>query len=118
MKSILFLLLIIAISGFPVVSQHVRQSLPLPAGIARWSGKDSGRILDTPVIKSRLKAPLGKKNYAAFMESFESLTPIEKKGKVLFSSGCLIHACTQLESAVAIDLVRGTIHAAIFRRNE
>src|SRR5205085_285843 len=32
--------------------------------------------------------------------------------------GCLIHACTHLESAIAIDLVNKTIHLAIFRQVE
>lgn len=58
------------------------------------------------------------KEYASFMESFETLTPVTKEGRFLFSSGCLIHACTHLESAVAVDLVNRTIHAAIFRQGE
>ena len=37
-----------------------------------------------------------------------------KDGDVLFASGCLIHACTHLESSIAIDLKNNTIHAAIF----
>ena len=52
------------------------------------------------------------------MESFETLNPVRKEGNFLFSSGCLIHACTHLESAIAVDLVRQTVHAAIFRQNE
>ncbi len=48
------------------------------------------------------------------MESFETFTAITKNGNVLFASGCLIHACTHLESAVAIDLGNNTIHAAIY----
>ena len=74
--------------------------------------------MENAIIKVRLKKLLGKKNYASFLESLETLNPIEKNGGILFSSGCLIHACTQLESAVAIDLVNKTIHAGIFRRNE
>lgn len=119
MKPILFLFLITAIFGFSVFAQNVKPKTPaLPAGIAEWSGENSDKILENAVIKKRLKKLLGKRNYASFLESFETLTPIEKNGNILFSSGCLIHACTQLESAIAIDLVNKTIHAGIFRRNE
>jgi len=119
MKQILFSILITAILGISVFAQIVKPKTPaLPAGIAEWNGEDSDKILGNAVIKNRLKKLLGKKNYASFLESFETLTPIEKKGDIIFSSGCLIHACTQLESAVAIDLINKTIHAGIFRRNE
>jgi hypothetical protein len=64
-----------------------------------------------------MKKLLGSK-YDSFMESFETLTPVTREGNVLFSSGCLIHACTHLESAIAIDLDHRTIHTAIFRQNE
>ena len=57
---------------------------------------------------------MGKTNYALFLGSFETVTPIRKDGNVLFASGCLIHACTHLESAIAIDLRDNTIHAAIY----
>jgi len=43
---------------------------------------------------------------------------VRKEGNFLFSSGCLIHACTHLESAIAVDLVNQTVHAAIFRQDE
>lgn len=119
MKPILFLFLITAIFGFSVFAQNVKSKVSaLPAGIAGWNDEDSDKILRNAVIKARLKKLLGKKNYASFLESFETLTPIEKNGNILFSSGCLIHACTQLESAIAIDPVNKTIHAGIFRRNE
>jgi len=52
------------------------------------------------------------------MESFETLSPVKKEGNFLFSTGCLIHACTHLESAIAVDLVNRTVHAAIFRQDE
>jgi len=52
------------------------------------------------------------------MESFETLSPVTREGHYLVSSGCLIHACTHLESAIAVDLVNRTIHAAIFRQDE
>ena len=119
MKSIIYLFLITAIFGVSVFGQKAKSKVPaLPAGIADWSGEDSDKLLDDPAIKNRLKKLLGKKNYASFLESFETLTPIEKKGDILFSSGCLIHACTHLESAIAIDLVNNTIHAAIYNEEK
>lgn len=119
MKPIIFLFLITAIFGVSVFAQNVKPKTPdLPDGIAEWTGEDSDRILDNGVIKTRLKKLLGKKNYASFLESFETFAPIEKTGDILFSSGCLIHACQHLESAVAIDLVNKTIHAAIYREDK
>jgi hypothetical protein len=116
MKQVIFLLLITAIFGGSVLAQNSKtNSKALPAGIAEWTSEDSDRILNDAGIKARLKKLLGKKNYPAFMESFETLTTIEKNGSILFSSGCLIHACTHVESAIAIDLANNTIHAAIFR---
>lgn len=119
MKPIIFLFLITAIFGVSVFAQNVKPKTPaLPDGIAEWNGEDSDKILDNAVIKTRLKKLLGKKNYADFLESFETLTPIEKNADILFSSGCLIHACQHLESAVAIDSVNNTIHAAIYREDK
>lgn len=119
MKPIICLFLITAIFGISAFAQKTKPKVvELPAGIADWSGEDSDKILNDPVIKTRLKKLLGKKNYAAFMESFETVAPIEKDGDILFSSGCLIHACTHLESAIAIDLVNNTIHAAIYNEEK
>lgn len=111
----IYLFLITAIFGVSAFAQKAKPKVAaLPAGIADWSDEDSDKILNDPVIKTRLKKLLSKKNYAAFMESFETINPIEKNENILFSSGCLIHACTHLESAIAIDLVNNTIHAAIY----
>lgn len=88
-----------------------------PSDIAAVAGQDSDSLLKNPAIKARLKRLLGDK-YDSFMESFEALTPVTKEGKYLFSAGCLIHACTHLESAIAVDLVNKKIHAAIFRQDE
>ncbi len=87
----------------------------LPANIAKWSSQDSLKLLNNTTIKSRLKKLLGTKSYADFLESWETVNPIVKKGNFLFSSGCLIHACGHVESAIAIDLVNNSIHAAIYR---
>jgi hypothetical protein len=113
MKKIIFLFLISLIFATSTFAQKVKPNFP--ADIAAWTGEDSAKILENPVIKIRLKRLLGAKNYASFLESFETLTPIKKNGNILFSSGCLIHACTHLESAIAIDLANQTIHAAIYR---
>ena len=119
MKPVIFLFLTTILFGVSIFAQNVKPKVPtLPADVAEWNDKDSDKILNNPVIKTRLKKLLGKKNYASFLESFETLTPIEKKGTILFSSGCLIHACTHLESAIAVDLVNKTIHAAIYRKGE
>jgi hypothetical protein len=115
MKPIIYLLLIIAIFATTAAAQKAKPKVaPLPAGISEWTGQDSDKLLNDPVIKARLKTLLGKTNYASFMESFETFTPITKDGDVLFSSGCLIHACTHLESAIAVNLKANTIHAAIY----
>jgi hypothetical protein len=115
MKRFIYLFLILTIFGLPAFAQKAKpKAAALPAGIAEWAGEDPDKLLNDPVIKTRLQTLLGEKNYASFMESFETLTPITKDGDVLFSSGCLIHACTHLESAIAIDLRSNTIHAAIF----
>lgn len=119
MKRIIYLLLVTGIFGISIFAQNPKPKVAaLPAGIATWSGEDSDKILDNAVIKIRLKKLLGKKNHASFLESFETLTPIEKTADILFSSGCLIHACQHLESAIAIDLVNNTIHAAIYREDK
>lgn len=110
-KIIVFFILVCAF-GLSVQAQS------LPANIAKWNGADSDKILNNTTIKYRLKRLLGKKNYADFLESWETQNPITKKGKFLFSSGCLIHACGHIESAIAIDLRTKTIHTAIFRERE
>jgi len=119
MKLIISLLLLTGIFGISAFAQKVSPKVAaLPSDIADWNGQDSDKLLNDPVIKGRLKILLGKKNYASFIESFETLSPISKAGNVLFSSGCLIHACTHLESAIAIDVKANTIHAAIFNEEK
>lgn len=118
MKRTASLLLITLVSCFSAAAQTAKTRRPtLPSDIAAIAGQDSESLLNNPVIKARMKKLLGHK-YEAFMESFETLNPVTKKGHYLFSSGCLIHACTHLESAIAVDLVSRTVHAAIFRQDE
>lgn len=115
MKKFIFSLLILIVCAFGSAAQ-TKTSGELPAEIVQMNGADSMELLNNPTIKSRLKKLLGAKNYASFLDSFETVAPVEKNGSFLFSSGCLIHACTNLESAIAVDLTDKTIHAAIYDR--
>ncbi len=118
MKRTASLLLIALVSCFSALAQTAKTRRPaLPSDIAAMAGQDSDSLLKNPMIKARMKKLLGDK-YDSFMESFETLNPVTKEGNFLFSSGCLIHACTHLESAIAINIVNKTIHAAIFRQDE
>ncbi len=115
MKQIIFISLIAVIFGVSTFAQKVKPKTPaFPADIAGWTSEDSDKILDNPIIVTRLKKLLGRKNYADFRENWETLNPIVKEGNLLFSSGCLIHGCLHAESAIAIDLVNNRIHAAIY----
>lgn len=118
MKKLIFSFLILAVCGLCVVAQTNAKDAELPVNIAELKGADSDWLLKNAAVKKRLKKLLGEESYAAFLESFKTVAPIVKKGSFLFSSGCLIHACTHLESAIAVDSVNKTIHAAIYRRNE
>ena len=119
LKPIIYSCLLILIFGISVFAQKVKtEDLGLPSDISKWVGEDSGKILNNAIITTRLKKLLGEKDYESFIESFETLNMIEKQKNFLFSSGCMIHACTRLESAIAIDLDNKTIHAAIFNEIE
>ncbi|MGB5013875.1 MAG: hypothetical protein WBO68_07565, partial [Pyrinomonadaceae bacterium] len=97
MKIIVSATIIAGILSISVFSQSIKpKPTTLPAGIATWSGEYSDKFLNNSIIKARLKKLMGTKSYAEFIESFETLAPIAKDGSVLFASGCLIHACTQL----------------------
>ncbi|HWT01375.1 MAG TPA: hypothetical protein VN256_14090 [Pyrinomonadaceae bacterium] len=118
MRKPMLALLVALVACLPAAAQAARNRRPaLPPDIVAAAGQDSDSLLKKPAIEARLRKLLGNK-YASFMESFETLSPVTRQGDFLFSSGCLIHACTHLESAVAVDLVNRTIHAAIFRRGE
>lgn len=118
MKRTATLLLVTLVSCFCALAQTAKTRRPtLPNGIAAAAGQDSDSLLRNPVIKARMQRLLGNQ-YDSFMESFETLNPVTREGNFLFSSGCLIHACTHLESAIAIDLSNKTIHAAVFRQTE
>jgi hypothetical protein len=117
MKRTATLLLITLATCFSVTAQTAQTGRPaLPSDLAAAAGQDSDSLLKNPAIQTRLKKLLGNK-YDSFMESFETLNPVKQDGNLLFSSGCLLHACTHLESAIAVDLFNGTLHAAIFRQD-
>lgn len=118
MKRAALILLVTLVSSLAATAQAAKTRRPaLPSDIAAAAGQDSDSLLKNPVIKARMSRLMGKQ-YASFMESFETINPVTKRGNFLFSSGCLIHACTHVESAIAIDLTERTIHAAIFRQGE
>lgn len=118
MKRVTLILLMAFVSSLSLIAQTAKARRPvIPSNISAAAGQDSDSLLKNPAIKARMKSLLGKQ-YDSFMESFETLTPVTRRGNLLFSSGCLIHACTHLESAIAIDLKNRTIHAAIFRQDE
>lgn len=96
----------------------VEESNELPADIANWSGQGGDKFIAYPVIHNRLKKLLGDENHKSFLEYFETINPIKRRGNFLFSSGCMIRACTRLESAIAIDLTNRTFHAAIYNELE
>jgi hypothetical protein len=117
-KRMATLLLIALATCFSVAGQTAKTRRPAwPSDIAAAAGQDSDSLLKNPALQTRMKRLLGNK-YDSFMESFETLNPVKQYGNLLFSSGCLLHACTHLESAIAVDMVNGTLHAAIFRRDE
>lgn len=120
MKKIFLCLLIAVICSLGTFAQSSgkKQKTGLPADIRRMTGADSQELLENPAIKTRLKRLLGAKNYEAFTASFETVSPIGKKGALLFSSGCIIHGCSNAESAIAVDLMNNTIHAAIYDRTK
>jgi hypothetical protein len=118
MKRTASLLSLILVSCVCALAQTAKTTRPaLPSGISAIAGQSSDSLLKNPLIKARLKRLLGNK-YGSFMESFETLNPVTRKGNFLFATGCLIHACTHLESAIAVNLPDNTIHAAIFRQDE
>lgn len=115
MKKLVLTILIVAICNICAAAQT---SSALPENIAQMTNEDSLALLDDPVIKTRLEKLLSAYYYESFVESFETVSPVEKKGNFLFTSGCLIHACGQAESAIVIDLRAKTIHVAIYRSSQ
>lgn len=113
--TLLSVILVACVCASAQTAKTRRQALP--TDIYTTVGQDSDSLLKNPVINARMKKLLGNK-YDSFMESFETLSPVKRAGAFLFSSGCLIHACTHLESAIAVNLTDNTIHSAIFRQGE
>jgi hypothetical protein len=117
MKKLLILLMLL-VSLVGTNAQILKPKRPaLPKNLAQTVGQYPFEVLKNKAIDARLKTLLGK-NYETFFETFETQAPFKMKNKVLFSSGCLIHACRHLESAIAIDLKTKTIHVGIFRQDK
>jgi hypothetical protein len=118
LRNLLFVSFVFVFS-INIFTQNIEPKVSgLPADIVKWVGEDASKLLENEIISDRLKALLGEKDQATFVEYLEVSNPIVKDGNFLFASGCMIHACTHLESAIAIDLVNNTIHAAIFNEIE
>lgn len=62
-------------------------------------------------MKARLKTLLGG-NYQDFMDRMAVQTPIEKVDGTIFLHGCMAHACTFEEAAMAITLPDQKLHCA------
>ncbi|MEZ5345980.1 MAG: hypothetical protein R2681_10545 [Pyrinomonadaceae bacterium] len=119
MRSAMFAFLLVVFFGISSFAQVSKNELSkLPAGIEDWNENDSEKVFEDPVIAARLKLLLGEADHAVFLESFETRRPLDKKDGIIFVSGCMIRACSHLESAIAIDLAANTIHAAIFNEIE
>jgi hypothetical protein len=118
MKRISFCFLMVLMCSLGFTAQTKTPNHKFPAEISKITAADSQELLENPAIKMRLKKLLGTKNYEAFTSSFETVSPVEKKGAFLFSSGCIIHGCSNAESAIAVDLTNNTIHAAIYDRTK
>lgn len=118
MKRIGFCFLMVLICSLGLAAQTKTENNKFPAEISKMTDADSHELLENAAIKMRLRKLLGAKNYEAFTASFETVSPVEKKGAFLFSSGCIIHGCSNAESAIALDLTNNTIHVAIYDRTK
>lgn len=113
----LIILITLALCVFANAQPKVKTKSSGTFNLSKSEGQYPFELFKNKTVKSRMKKLLGK-NYSIFFDSFETQAPFKKKGNFLFSSGCLIHACGHLESAIAIDPVANTIHLGIFRQDE
>ncbi len=108
----LFVVGLISIStaaGFAQTAKHPA----LPDNLAKYVDKYPVDLMKIPAVKNRLKTLLGR-NFADFDESIAVQHTIEKKGDLLFASGCMAHLCASNGAAFVIDMKNKRIHAAIF----
>ncbi len=110
-------LLTLVLCVFANAQSKVKTKSSATVNLSKSVGQYPFELFKNKTVKSRMKKLLGK-NYSNFFDSFETQAPFKKKANFLFSSGCLIHACGHLESAIAIDLANNTIHLGIFRQDE
>ncbi len=117
-QKISFIILVaLALCVFANAQSKVKTKSSGTVNLSKSVGQYPFDLFKNKTVKLRMKKLLGK-TYPDFFDSFETQSPFKKKGNFLFSSGCLIHACGHLESAMAIDLATNTIHIGIFRQDE
>jgi hypothetical protein len=117
-QKISFIVLItLTLCIFANAQSKVKTNSSATVNFSKSEGQYPFELFKNKTVRSRIKKLLGK-NYSEFFDTFETQALFKKKGNFLFSSGCLIHACGHLESAIAIDLVTNTIHIGIFRQDE
>jgi hypothetical protein len=116
-KISLIILITLTLCVLATAQSRVKTKNSATVSFSKSEGQYPFELFKNKTVKSRMRKLLGK-NYSDFFDSFETQEPFAKKGNFLFSSGCLIHACGHLESAIAIDLAANTIHIGIFREDE
>jgi hypothetical protein len=116
-KISLIVLITLTLCVFANAQPKIKPKSSATVNLSKSESQYPFELFKNKTVKSRMKKLLGK-NYSDFFDSFETQEPFKKKGNFLFSSGCLIHACGHLESAIAIDLSTNSIHVGIFRENE
>jgi hypothetical protein len=72
------------------------------------------KVLQTEPLKSRLKAFLHN-DFAALEERLGTSEPILVEGDIFFTAGCMPHACSVEECAIAIDVKKDNIYVAIMQ---
>lgn len=72
------------------------------------------KVLETDPLKSRLKAYL-KGDYKLLQDRLQTSEPIEVKGEIFFTSGCMSHACTIEECAIAVDVKNDNVFVGILQ---
>ena len=72
------------------------------------------KVLETDPLKSRLKASL-KGDFKLLTDRLGTSEPIEVQGDIFFTSGCMPHACTVEECAIAVDVKNDNVFVAILQ---
>jgi hypothetical protein len=72
------------------------------------------KVLETDPLKSRLKAAL-KGDFKLLTERLQTSDPIEVQGDIFFTAGCMPHACSVEECAIAVDVKNDNVFVAILQ---